>query len=112
MVCPRLLCNTFEMLTPLLHKTFTRVVREHKERTAAVAYNYNLLTGREQEIATCISQGKSNGDIAQLLGVSENTIRNHVSRILDRTGCNNRAGLATAVIVQEQNRFGMGTKIL
>lgn len=106
------LCDTFEMLTPLLHETFTRVVRQHKERTATIAYNYNLLTGREQEIATYISQGKSNGDIAQLLGVSEYTIRNHVSRILDRTGCNNRAGLATAVTVQEQNRFGMGTKIL
>lgn len=106
------LCSTFKMLTPLLHETFTRVVRNHKEMTASVAYNYNLLTGREQEIATYISQGKSNGHIALLLGVAESTIRNHVSRILDKTGCNNRAGLATAVILQEQNQFGMGTKVL
>lgn len=106
------LCSTFKMLTPLLHKTFTRVVRNHKEMTASVGYNYHLLTGREQEIATYISQGKSNGHIALLLGVAESTIRNHVSRILDKTGCNNRAGLATAVILEEQNRFGMGTKVL
>jgi len=104
--------STFKVLTLLLHETFTRVVRVHKKSTATVAHNYKLLTGREQEIVVHISQGKSNGDIARLLGVSEHTIRNHVSRILDKTGCNNRAGLATAVTQQEQNQFGMGTKVL
>jgi DNA-binding NarL/FixJ family response regulator len=77
-----------------------------------MAHNYIHLTDREQEIATHISQGKSNGDIALLLGVSENTIKNHVSRIFDKLGCGNRTGLATAVILQEMNQFGMGTKVL
>lgn len=108
---PNLRC-TFQVLTPLLHRTFTRVVREHRARTDSMAYNFNLLSGREQEIAAWISQGKSNSDIGVLLGVSENTVRNHVSRILDKTGCGNRAGLATQVILQQQHQFGMGTKVL
>lgn len=103
---------TFQTLTPLLHEVFARVIRLHQERTAQLTNHYSLLSGREQEIAIWISQGKSNSDIAALLGVSENTIRNHVSRIFDKTGCNNRAGLAAAMILQEQHRFGMGTKVL
>jgi DNA-binding CsgD family transcriptional regulator len=99
-------------LLPILHETFTRVIRLHKESTAPLTDYYSFLTAREQEIAARISQGKSNPDIAALLGVSENTIRNHVSRILDKTGCGNRAGLAAAIISQEQHRFGMGTKVL
>lgn len=103
---------TFQILTPLLHEVFARVIRLHQERTAPLINYYSFLTSREQEIAMWVSQGKSNGDIAMLLEVSENTVRNHVSRILDKTGCGNRAGLAAAIVLQEQHRFGMGTKVL
>lgn len=106
----QVVCMTFKTLIPLLHKTFVRVIRIHQER--ANPSHYSLLTEREQEIAMLVSQGKSNVDISTLLGVSENTIRNHISRILDKTGCSNRAGLAVAVTIQEQHRFGMGTKVL
>lgn len=104
--------DTFRLLTPLLHETFARVIRRHKEQTAPLTDYYSFLTPREQEIAKWVSQGKSNHDIAVLLDVSENTVRNHITRILDKTGCNNRSGLAVAVISQEQHRFGMGTKVL
>lgn len=104
--------DAFRALIPLLHDVFTRTIRTHQERSAPAVNQYQFLTSREKEIATWISQGKSNGDIASLLGVSENTIKNHVSRILDKTGCGNRAGLAAAIILQGQNQFGMGTKVL
>lgn len=104
--------TTFQTLTPLLHETFARVIRCHRERAAPLVNYYSLLTNREQEIVTWISHGKSNSEIAKLLGVAENTIRNQVSRILDKTGCSNRAGLAVASILQGQHQFGAGTKIL
>ncbi len=102
--------TTFQTLTPLLHEVFARVIRLHQERSAP--HSYNLLTDREQEIGLQISQGKSNSDIATQLGVSENTIKNHLSRIFDKTGCGNRAGLAAVIILQEQHRTGIGTKVL
>lgn len=108
------LCATFQSLTPLslLHDTFARVIRLHQQRADPLIDYYSFLTSREREIAKWISQGKSNGSIATLLEVSENTIKHHISRILDKTGCGNRAGLAAAIILQEQHRFGMGTKVL
>jgi DNA-binding CsgD family transcriptional regulator len=107
-----MLRETFHSLTLLLHETFTRVIRHYRERTSSLIDYFSFLTNREQEIARWISQGKSNSDIGHLVGVSENTVKNHVSRILDKTGTGNRAGLAAAITVQEQNRFGMGTKVL
>jgi len=103
---------TFETLTPLLHDVFTRVIRSHQARTIPLADRYNFLNSREQEIAVLITQGKTNSDIAAVLNVSEYTIRNYVSRILNKTGCKNRASLAAAVTLHEQCRFGLGTKVL
>jgi PAS domain S-box-containing protein len=40
------------------------------------------LTGREQDVLACISEGLSNKQVAEELGVTVNTVRNHVQRIL------------------------------
>jgi len=104
--------STFKKLTPLLHRTFARVIHRYTEKTTPLAFKCSTLTSREQDIATYISKGKSNSDIALLLNMSENTVRNYVSRIFDKTGCKNRAGLAAAVVLQEQLRFQIGTKVL
>lgn len=102
----------FALLTPVLHQTFTRVIRNYKQSNTFPTAHHNLLTNREVEIAAWISQGKSNNDIANLLQVTENTVRNHLSRIFQKTGCNNRSSLAVAIVQQEQQRFGIGTRVL
>jgi DNA-binding CsgD family transcriptional regulator len=104
--------GTFKVLIPLMHETFARVIHLHQERSAPLTCNYTGLTAREQEIVVLIRQGNSNFEIASVLGVSEFTIRNHVSRILLKTGFRNRTGLLLAVAAEEKERFGMGTKIL
>jgi DNA-binding NarL/FixJ family response regulator len=40
------------------------------------------LTDREQEVLACLREGLSNAMVAERLGVSPNTVRNHVQRIL------------------------------
>jgi DNA-binding NarL/FixJ family response regulator len=40
------------------------------------------LTDREEEVLACLREGLSNAVVAQRLGVSANTVRNHVQRIL------------------------------
>jgi DNA-binding NarL/FixJ family response regulator len=39
------------------------------------------LTDREHEVLELIAQGRANGEIARRLGISEKTVRNHVSTI-------------------------------
>jgi DNA-binding NarL/FixJ family response regulator len=40
------------------------------------------LTEREEQVLACMRQGSSNAQVAERLGVSANTVRNHVQRIL------------------------------
>ncbi|QEE27435.1 response regulator transcription factor [Terriglobus albidus] len=48
------------------------------------------LTPREGEVLTCITQGFSNREIAEELGIAEKTVRIHVSSILEKMGARDR----------------------
>ena len=50
------------------------------------------LTERELEVLRLIAAGASNRDIADRLFISENTVKNHVRRILEKTGTRSRTG--------------------
>lgn len=60
------------------------------------------LTPREREVLVLIAQGASNDMIRRRLVVSEATVRTHVSRILMKTGCRDRA---QAVVLAYQSRL-------
>jgi DNA-binding NarL/FixJ family response regulator len=47
------------------------------------------------DVLRLIVDGRTNAEIAEILVVSANTVRHHVTHILDKTGCENRAA-ATA----------------
>ncbi len=49
------------------------------------------LTHRETQILDYIAEGNSNKQIARILGISEQTIKNHVSSILRKLNANDRA---------------------
>ena len=49
------------------------------------------LTKRETQILTYIAEGNSNKEIARILTISEQTIKNHVSAILRKLNANDRA---------------------
>lgn len=42
------------------------------------------LTAREREVLTLVAQGNNNADIAQTLGITMKTVRNHVSNIFSK----------------------------
>jgi DNA-binding CsgD family transcriptional regulator len=52
------------------------------------------LSPRERELASYISLGLSNGDIALIFGTSANTVRNQASSIFLKLGASNRTELA------------------
>lgn len=58
------------------------------------------LTRREQQLVPLIAQGYTNKEIASQLHLSEQTVKNHIHRILQRIGASDR--LAVAEIVRQQ----------
>lgn len=58
------------------------------------------LTRREQQLVPLIAQGFTNKEIASCLNLSEQTVKNHIHRILQRVGASDR--LAVVEIMQGQ----------
>jgi len=48
------------------------------------------LTPRESEVLACITQGRSNREIAEELKIAEKTVRIHVSSLLEKMGARDR----------------------
>jgi len=51
------------------------------------------LSARERELVTLVTQGRSNAQIAAELSISIRTVRSHLDRIGDKTGCRRRIDL-------------------
>jgi DNA-binding NarL/FixJ family response regulator len=65
----------------------------------------DLLTRREQEVLQLISNGATNREIAEQLFITEGTVKTHVTHLLSRLDCKNRAQLAIvahSVFAQER----------
>ena len=52
----------------------------------------NILTKREKDVFERLVLNKTTKEIAQELGISEKTVRNHVSNAMQKLGCKGRAG--------------------
>jgi DNA-binding NarL/FixJ family response regulator len=81
-VCPPGLCL----------KLFERVANQ-SAHPASVVIRHNLgLTRREQQLVHMISHGLTNKEIASQLHLSEQTVKNHVHRMLRKVGATDRFG--------------------
>ena len=56
------------------------------------------LSAREREVLDLIVDGKTNGEIAGLLSISQNTVKNHVARIFDKYNVNTRTELVSKAL--------------
>lgn len=56
------------------------------------------LTPREREVARWVAAGKTNPEIASILGMQPATAKKHVERILQKAGVENRASLIVALL--------------
>lgn len=69
------------LLTPLLFEQI---------RQRIMPSLFDDLTKSEKQVLECMTQGQTNKDIAQTLGLSSGTVRNYVSAIFKKLGVNNR----------------------
>jgi DNA-binding NarL/FixJ family response regulator len=74
-------------------QVFRRMARRRVEENAE-AVKIAALTKREHEIISHIGEGLKNATIAQRLCISEATVRNHLTSILDKLGVSDRFELA------------------
>ncbi len=81
---------------PTVAKRVLRVFREMTaEEPPEVQPLYSPLSGREIEILDYIARGNSNKEIAKSLGISDQTVKNHITSILKKLSVNDR----TAAVV-------------
>jgi transcriptional regulator EpsA len=79
------------LLVPHLQTTFTRVVIEETRLASRSARARAALTKRELEVLRWIRDGKTNSDVAVILHVSPNTVKNHTQKILKKLSVENRS---------------------
>lgn len=75
----------------------SRMLRELDTRLPAKGQWAQSLTSREQEVAEHAARGDSNQDIADALGITERTVRAHISSVFEKLGVNDRLKLALKV---------------
>jgi len=71
-----------------------------RSREAAARAEYGL-TPREVEVIACLVEGSTNRDIAQQFGISEETVKRHLSNIFEKVGVTTRLELAMFALTQK-----------
>jgi two-component system, NarL family, nitrate/nitrite response regulator NarL len=66
-------------------------VEERTDRLSA-------LTTRETQIAKAVAEGRGNREIATQLGITEQTVKNHLTSIFEKVGVASRLQLALAIL--------------
>jgi DNA-binding CsgD family transcriptional regulator len=69
------------------------LAEETGPRQAPAVPGLGRLSARERELVTLVAQGRTNAEIAAQLYISAHTVRSHLDRIRDKTGCRRRADL-------------------
>jgi len=79
-VCPPWLCRAL----------FRQIARSGRQAPGPLPRQRSGLTRREQQLVSLIGRGLTNKQIAGDLGLSEQTVKNHVHRMLRKLGANDR----------------------
>ena len=60
--------------------------------------NKSILTKREKEVFELLITNLTTKDIAQLLGISEKTVRNHISNVMQKLGVKGRSSAVVELL--------------
>ena len=60
--------------------------------------NKGILTKREREVFELLIKNNSTKDIAEKLNISEKTVRNHISNVIQKLGVKGRSGAVVELL--------------
>lgn len=72
----------------------TEIIIKNKNYNKVIYSSNNILTQREEEIVKNIARGKTNKQIAVLLGISHHTVHTHRKNVMKKLSVNNSTELA------------------
>ncbi|WP_067727087.1 response regulator [Oceanobacillus damuensis] len=89
-------------VTHNLVKEYRRLAKENSSSISDKGIEYrkplHLLTKRECQVLQLLADGKSNRAVAETLYISEKTVKNHVSNILQKMNVNDRTQAVVSAI--------------
>lgn len=101
-----------KILVPHLNAVVLRIINNHKSHSAVVSAN-RTLTERELEVLTWVGEGKTSAEIASILGIARNTVRNQMQNTLIKLRVNTRSQAVAKAIKkglitprQQNSQFG------
>jgi len=87
---------------PALSPSVARRIMEHFQRTGPAAPE-DALTAREREVLALIGRGLRNGEVAEALRITENTVAGYIKDIYRKLGISSRAEASWHAV-----RLGLG----
>ncbi len=69
-----------------------------------------ILTKREHQVFDLLVQNKTTKEIADMLNISEKTIRNHISNVMQKLGVKGRTGAVIELLKLGEIKFEKVTK--
>lgn len=76
------------VIAETLLEDYVRLMREH-----GVQDSYELLTEREREVLQLLAEGKSNKEVASVLGLSPYTVESHRNNLMQKLNLHNTADI-------------------
>jgi len=86
----------------VMHDAAMDIIRKELSPGKKPGIPQGVLTDRELDIAMLIAKGFSNKEIAASLYMSEGTVKNYISSILDKTGLEHRTQIAIYYLTGEK----------
>jgi len=93
--------DTLKLLVPIMHEVLCRVIGDLNEVTQFGTL-LSTLSAREREVLGWVGQGKTNREIANVVFLSEITVKHHLMKIFQKLGMNNRAQLVHRFVEYEE----------
>jgi two-component system nitrate/nitrite response regulator NarL len=78
-------------------------ILQHGEKEQGYTNSLKQLTGREREIMQLLARGESNKAIARNLGISNDTVKQHVRHILTKLNLTSRVEAAVMYAVEQKS---------
>jgi DNA-binding NarL/FixJ family response regulator len=87
--------SAFQGYTQLSPGIYQRAIAYHSKPSVRPAHpGLDRLTPREREVLSLIATGANNYEISEILGISQKTVKNHVTNILSRLNLRDRTQAA------------------